>query len=41
MNRFSGAVWATMAYRMSGIAGGSSSPSEPDAVSRPTENRSR
>ena len=40
-NSSSGATCATIAYRMRGIAGGNSSPSDPDAVRRPSENRSR
>ena len=40
-NRSSGATCATIAYRIRGIAGGNSRPSDPDAVSRPSENRAR
>ena len=38
MNRSSIGDCATMPYRIRGSAGGSSRPSEPDAVSRPSEN---
>ena len=40
MKRSSIGCCDTMPYRMSGSAGGSSNPSDPDAVRRPSENRS-
>ena len=41
MKRSSIGICATTPYRISGSDGGSRSPSDPDAVSNPSENRSR